>query len=409
MSGEKMAILKMLEEGKITAENATNLLAALGDDNGKSNGAGGTAETDGREFGSQRKYADGKAASGWATDLGRKIEVVAKDLEPKIQKLAGVVIEKSVGIADAATKSVQQARERGAEREKFKASAPPRPEQRTPGGVYSGGAGGGSTTESKTFELDVSPDLPNEITLKSPKGSINIKGYNGDKATLNVSYRRSVAGRDIEFLKLGCVYQLNYDADAYDNINLDVFIPFGMFKRLTLETEGGDVLIDNVDSAEININTVKCHVSVKNVKTGVLKIDNLNGAVLLSGLSGDELTVENANGTIDASNTDFRNMRLETTAEPVSVISQGFYKHNNYNWLVRTSNARMKASLPVSTDLGYEIKAYTSLSDVSNGLSGLNYTRNDRNCIEGKTEGYETKAKKVKIELDTSNAPLNIN
>lgn len=408
MSAEKMAILKMLEEGKITADNAAKLLASI-----DSGGDGKTDSASGRAYGSQTPPREGRGGSPggadrtWGRELGRKIEVAAKDLEPKIQKLTEVVIDKSVEIADAATRSINAARERRGDRERAgevrtgQAYSEPRPARAS--------SVNASSSMEKTFELFVSSGSPNELILKTVKGSVGIRGYNGDKATLNVTYKKRGAGAELEFLKLGCVYQFSCDSDAVEIVRAEAFVPYSMFTRICVETSDGNVDADGVSTQKMLINTSGCHISLKNVQADELKIDNVNGQVLLSGLSGGSLSVENANGQVDAVNTDFRSLKLETTAEAVSIISQGFYKHNDYNWRIATSNARVKASLPVAMDTAYEIKAYTSLSDVSNGLSGLSYTRNDRNCIEGKSDNYDSCARKVRIEMETSNAPLFIN
>lgn len=411
MSSEKMAILKMLDEGKITADNAAKLLAALGDENAGGAAPGGAphgaadAPGAGRDYGSQARNAAGTGAgASWTADLGKKIEVIAKDLEPKLQKLVGTVAEKSVEFADKASKGIQSARET-ARADAARRAATPRP---APAPTPTAPPPSATAAPGGVTELKVTPDMPNELILKSPRGGVSIKGYNGDKATLKISSGGRVIDKGIEFLQLGCVYQLNYDT-SITNINIEAFVPFGMFKSIRVETSYGSVALDNLECQMIDVNTSNCSISVKNIKCDNVKLDNLNGEVLLSNASGQKIRVENANGAISVTNADFAEAKIETTAEPIQLVCQGFYKYDEYRWVFRTSNARMKASLPVALDTGYDIKAYTSLSDLSNGLSGITYTRNERNSIEGKTENFDRCSKKVYLEMDTSNAPLQIN
>lgn len=95
MVEEKMKILKMLEEGKITADEAVNLLNSL-DGKSKPNLDRGY-ESKNMQNNTQPKN---KTESSFTMDLEKKIEVLSRDLEPKIKKAAKTIMDTADSFAE---------------------------------------------------------------------------------------------------------------------------------------------------------------------------------------------------------------------------------------------------------------------------------------------------------------------
>jgi len=100
---------------------------------------------------------------------------------------------------------------------------------------------------------------------------------------------------------------------------------------------------------------------------------------------------------------------METDNSPINYKLFSLRNYTSYTWKISTSNAPMRVSIPISEEIGYSFKANTSLNSVSVGIANLNYTYNENNYVDAKTSNFDRAFRKVRISMDTSNAPININ
>ena len=95
MKQERLKVLSLLEEGKVTAEEAAHLLDKL-------------SQTDGRHFISEdtaehveenlNKFA--KNVECFAKELAQKVECAYRDVEPKLKKASQAALEKTASVVD---------------------------------------------------------------------------------------------------------------------------------------------------------------------------------------------------------------------------------------------------------------------------------------------------------------------
>ena len=436
MANEKMMILKMLEEGKINAEEAARLMEAASDDqeraakmsveekrarmsNAGSFEDGGPTPVNNRrnDFGrggqegsyNQNQYhgnqysqnqhsgpstggnsgSQGLGLDDFANDLGMKFDTFAKDMEPRLQKLAETVAEKTANMAEAISKSLN-----------------------SPSGGYRGPApsfsGNVKNSFEKNFELKVEAGYC-ELNLSGLNGDIMVNGYNGDKITAKVYYRPKVHGASIELMKLGDKYYLNYDEDAFEFVAIDAYVPESLFKDIKLETVNGSAYVSTIAAEYFTINAINSRTELKNIHARNIKADCGNGPVTLLNITGENASIELFNGNINATSLDISNLKLSSSNGPVNINIDYFKLYNNYTWVLDASNGKFVMNLPSAHDLGYHIKAQTSLNNVKLGLSGMNHIINNSNIVEAQSTDFDNAQRKVKIKAETSNAPLVIN
>ena len=97
---ERLLVLKMLEEGKISADDAVKLIESL-----KSN-------TQRFEFSNddmnEKLSRFSQAVDSFAKDFSGKVESVTKDMEPKLKKATKIVVEKTASIIDEISKNLNE-------------------------------------------------------------------------------------------------------------------------------------------------------------------------------------------------------------------------------------------------------------------------------------------------------------
>lgn len=104
MKHERMKVLEMLEAGKITPEEATNLLEAM-----KS-----AKQYDGFHsfsFDEEKLQRFTQGVDNFAKDFGGKVESLYRDVEPKIKKASQAVLEKTASVFDEISKSLNESLE----------------------------------------------------------------------------------------------------------------------------------------------------------------------------------------------------------------------------------------------------------------------------------------------------------
>jgi len=432
MANEKMMILKMLEEGKISAEEAARLMEASG---GKKTSAKplefektyaqpGEARTDstygsdpapnnrpnagyGQNYSSQgqsgaRQGHSGAGFDDFVSDLSRKFDTFAKDMEPKLQKFTEVVAEKTSNVADSISKSISQSNVPSREGTHYSGGQAGPSRYRMPATGY------GNNSMEKNFEILVQPGYC-ELNLMGLNGDVLINGYNGDKITARVNYRAKHGAAAIELMKLGDKYYLNYDEDNFEFVTIDAYVPEKMFKNIRVETINGKIILSTIITETLTINGINAKGDIKNISAENLFVDTSNGELVLFNVNGKYGKIDTFNGVVNATGIDIENMSLTSNNAPVTLNIDYFARHTDYTWAVEAANGKLIMNVPSAPDLGYYVKARTSLNNVKLGLTGMEYMVNNSNFVEAKSYGFDNAAKKVRLSAETSNAPLSIN
>jgi hypothetical protein len=416
MTNEKMMILKMLEEGKITAEDASKLLASA--DGPPPMGAAGS-QTPPRHAASSsgpppkpgfdnaprpNSQVPPKPGGSTVDEMSRKFGEFVKEMEPKVKKLAGTVVEKTANAADSISKSLSAHGEKrgssggsGGDTYFPQAPTPPKPSR-----------GGSAAGIEEMIEILVRQSGA-ELNLSGLNGQVLVKGYNGDKISAKIYTVAKRAGAKAELAVLGNKYYLAYDENDFERVCIDAFVPESMFDNVRIATINGDVRAATLTAHYIQIENLNGATEVSDVSAQNIAVESNNGNLKVADSAAHTSTIENFNGGINISKVDIANLKATTFNGAVDMQIAGFANYDHYSWQVETSNGRLGLVLPSYSTLGYHVKAHAALGDVKLGLVGMNYLRNDKSFIEAKSINYDGALKKVDITLATSNAPLVVN
>ena len=423
MNNEKMMILNMLQEGKITAEEAGKLLASVEDqsstDSAKSThkpssqvpNSSHSAAPD-RPVVAPDRLADGSPVSNDGSrpagssvfsgvdfdELGRKFASFAKDLEPKIQKATEIVAEKTVSLADKLSKSLESSSLGSGSG----SSGNP--------GISAPSHGSGTVTGTeKLIELPIAEGY-NELSLTGLNADVNIKGYNGDKISARIRYKPNNSSRSaIDLIKLGGKYYLNYEEVDFQFIAIDAYVPSHMFKVINISGANGNMDISGLDCDQLQISNLNGQTVLSNLKANSISSESGNGRLTISGITAATAAIENFNGAIDAGDIDVEKLSLTNSNGSLSMSTTAFDRYDDYLWNVETNNAKLTFNVPTLPDLGYHIKAQAALGNIRIGLTGLEFLVNEPSMVEARTPSYDSRRKKIRLALETSNAPLTVN
>ncbi|MDR1001305.1 MAG: DUF4097 family beta strand repeat-containing protein [Clostridiales bacterium] len=428
MPSEKLTILKMLEEGKLTAEEAARLLEAAAAPTRSTPSAAPPRDVPGSNQGGYYAYssntmrADGGAyrdrpdrpgnngasphptsssLENIAQDIGRKFEAFARDVEPRLQNLSERIVEGTVNLADRISRGLESS----------SAAAPShgsQPRTAPTGGPYSPRSTTSTGDFVRAYEMQVAEGF-NELTLRAHNGIVLIHGYNGDKISATVTYKPKHPSAHIELTRLGNRYFLDYEQEDFRSVGIDAYIPESMFNLITLETNNGAMDISTITADTINIANNNGPIKLKSTCAHALAVDNTNGGMSIDYVRAENAKIDNCNGTITTLDADCANLSMSNVNGAISVNVSQFAAYNNYLWDMETSNSKITLNLPTSPGVGYHAKARTSLGSVRMGLTNMNYITNAKSVTEAKTIGFDECGVKVKLALETSNGAININ
>lgn len=421
MENEKLKILKLLEEGRITADEAAKLLEAAGR---SSYGASPRPKEPAKpanytmkDESSYKSAADSRAGNGpnpgsktystkgiddFTSDLSKKFETFAKDMEPKIYKFTEAVAETTEKMADKLSKTFATPPAGTGTRAYSTSTASP---------SYTSskqGTGAYTNMTERSFEAFVTPGY-NELNFSGLNGDVLIKGYNGDKISARIYYRSKKSGAPIEIMQLGNKYFLNYDEDAFDKVCIDAFVPESMFNNVVVNTINGQLSISTIESDYLMCSNSNGKTKLKDIKSDNIKVDCNNGELSIENVTGINGQIENFNGSVQSLGLDVQNLTLSAANGAIHMSVAYFNLFKEYMWAIETSNARMTLNLPSAPELGYHVKAHATFSNIKVGLTGLNYICNDPSFIEARSHLYDEATTRIKMSLETSNGPLSIN
>ena len=250
MTEEKQIILNMLKEGKITVEEASDLLGAIGDKKSRDNDFTGrlTSTVD-----SILKKAT-EAIS--AIDLDQAFDINNFNLKGEINSHKDVRVDDEIDEIKVDLVNGEILVEKSTD----------------PGIIIT------SDVFSKKANLE------DYINIEIRDNVLNIEE--------NDAYKNIDASAKLK-IQLGEDY---YDKLNIDTVNARVEIADTDFGGLNIDSVNGKIIIINT-KAGIDIDNVNGKIDIKNID-GPLSIDNISGAIYLAGIKGDMVEVDNISGNI---------------------------------------------------------------------------------------------------------------
>jgi len=367
---ERLLVLQMVADGKITAEEAAALLRALEGTREKSSrpGAGSGAE-------SWSELSRNLGELG--QKLGEKAGPMAEAMAEKVEKLATRVTEeagKEAGWLQSLLGNLNLGHLLG-------------PQYKFEDVVT------GTFPEEGKVRLDVSTyngrielsawDRP-EFEFRVVK-TVRTPGSQEDAAALARKLAEFV--QDGNGLKLAMA-----PPSGIGNCGVAVYgrLPVGRMYEAELRTRNGRIMVSGLQFTSLSNNTTNGRVVADQVSvTGQLEMNTSNGRIEFSGIAS-QLVARTSNGRI--------------------VVEPGPGAEGQYD--LHTSNGSIRLQLVPSPEVGYDVDASTSNAKIVTELGEMENLVEEksrgRQHIHARTRGFEGRPHRVRIRARTSNGPIRI-
>ncbi|NLW16667.1 MAG: DUF4097 family beta strand repeat protein [Firmicutes bacterium] len=359
MSEERVQVLKLLEQGRITYEEALALLQALGD--------GGPA---GKRVDPVDRFKSEERSSLLA-ELGQELREMGEEVASEIRE---------------AVEEIREELENGKEIS-----------------VWLQGLLGGNPDEHYSWQETRVVPIDGEIKelnlyISNKNGNFRLLATNEEQLTARLSLRVQ-ADSEEEARQLVTSHLHEHQEETDDQLELswrvgeqirgsisfEILIPRRLLAHLRLVSKNGSISIEDLEIAG-RIETKNGSIKVTGRTHNDLELETKNGSIAVTAAVGT-LTATTKNGTLHA------------TLEPICTGTLS----------LTTTNGAVHAQLAGGDTRAYELDLQTRNGRASADLPGFQPELREKNRVSGVTDNWEQAAIRTKVVASSKNGNISIN
>lgn len=411
---EKMLILKMLQEGKITTDEAVKLLEALEKSSASTVPSGSRINEIKDElaaklnemkideklnkFGEKAtKFAEtlGEKATKFAGQFGENMssekinnntEKFTEEFAKRMESLGQDIAESTSKLADTFASQLGGLFETGYEKFKYSSSY-----------NYPVTEGASIYLRTNNFSIKVNPTEAKEIV-------VNLYA--------NSSLPQLVIDEYFKAIVDGSSYRLSSDFPGRTWGKIEVQLPKGM-EILSFSTDNAKCEINDMQAKLINCSTSNGRVVIARCSADEIEILTDNERVLLDEASARTANIRTSNSKIAIGNCRLDNVDAKTTNGSIMVSTSRKGDSLSANYILSTSNGKIDVGLGSAEGFEHMVDAHTTMGSITVNLANLTYSMDKKSIgmestAQVKSEGFDTASNKITIKANTSNAPINI-
>lgn len=386
-----MLILKMLQEGKITAEEAHKLLESI-------NTNTSSFESDSKKY--DKKFEEkmqglhekatkvaeklGNSLNNSAEKFGSNSEKFGDDFAKRMESFGTDIADSAVKFSDKLVNYLGNFIDIGNDKYQYNKNY-----------IYPLVDNAELSIDTSNFAVIVSPTAEKDLMINLYTNSST------PNLVLDEFFRVDQINNKFNF-------KTQFPSRTWGKI--EVFVPKHL-SILNIVTSNGKCELNDLTADNIVPTTSNGRISILNCQSKTLKASTSNGKIIASGTSSDLADFSTSNGKIEIENCKFD--KLDSKTSNGGIVLNGIYKLNSkegsYN--LRTSNGKIAISLNSSDTCGYMIDATTSVGNISVELPQLNYFIDKKSfsmqsIAQVKSANFDSIEDKIFIDTHTSNSSI---
>jgi len=379
---EKMMILKMLEEGKINAEEALKLLESIeknnqSDPKASSNKDGNRAAT-GKLNDTLNKFS--KKAEEFADKYGpefiEKIESISNDFANAAVKFA----DKIVNFINSGFNNTD---------------------------IYK--------TLSKQFTIPVKEN--SKLIIRTQNIAITTHKTDKPEVIVDLKLKSFFENTDIDDLitlknendTLYLVTNLHFKMWGF----LEIYIPESI-KSVDIETSNSKCSLSDFIGDNLNCTTSNGKIEMASCSAKSLVVRTNNSKIKISGTKSNEAEIMTSNSNIEFDDCRFDNLKSFTSNGSIYLNNFDSVEETEGKYVLQTSNGKISINLGKNMSADCKIKASTSVGNIKvSELDPSYFVEKDKGNVKAEaiiqSRNYDTSNRKIFIEASTSNSSIYIN
>lgn len=355
MADEQLLILKMLEDGKITAEQATELLTLIGKRSPSRVNPSQLAES--RRVQRELRQEERRVLRQQARSLREEERQVRRQIKREAKRYSDLG---QTGPADSLGRTVQNSL--------FMLGLPL--------------GGGRSFVFTKELDGKFVGERP-EIGVRNTNGRIVIENSQDDRWHLRLTVRVRADGADEARGLAESLVSVKHADTALSveskrlfgqnaGVDIDLLLPCGIRPRLQASCTNGTINLIGITGEKLVLHTVNGKVKAQEFQTESIEAHSVNGGIWLAG-AGQQIKCRAANGRIQLLYAGESSARVE----------------------LETVNGAIDVSLPLGEQVGYQVDAASTAGAVEVNLPNVlreGRTRPGRRSVQAESRDLKSKS-----------------
>ena len=398
-SEERLLILKMVEEGKITGEEAAKLIDAI---------ESGSKQTQNQSTSRQRQtnfqdevYKMRDRMHEWKKDFKnshnqKDFDRVVEEFSNKAEKLGKNLATTTVGIVDKVIDFVGSFVE-----------------------TNSFNFFGNCPIVDKTYEAVAVEGM--EIEIEGVNNSIVVKKHLENKILIKSRIRCPARVNDGNADNL-LVYKESESLVSLKLVNKsinvsvshEIYIPSIKFKKISLQTSNGKIFVEDSISETFEGTTRNGFIELMGVNSDKITVNTKNARIQVSYVISKDIEINTNNSVIDVKHIKAENLKAVTMNGRILVENaQNCEASANMDMFLKTCNGSIKVNMDDMDNRGYKIKGKTTNGGINVLIPEMMYNNVNRqgvggSFVEAESSGYENYTSKVNIIAETMNGYIEI-
>lgn len=398
LNEERMMILKMLQEGKISSDEAARLLEAL--DGGQKQTAGDTGYNRQRP---QVNYQDEIAKlreriNDWKREFNKNrnnkdFDRMVDEFSQKAEKLGKNVANNAASFVDKLVDYVGSMVDTG-----------------------SFNFFGGLNVVEKTYEAAAVEDM--DLEVEGTNGQIVLKKHDDNRILIKSKIRclQNNIGEVLAFQEGPSSVSLRLTkTDAITlSVSHEIFVPAVKFNKIRLETKNGKIHVEDSITQVLESYTKNASIDLAGVRSDKISVDTKNSKVFLNYVIGREVNVDTKNSIIEVRNLKVEKLGAYTVNGRIIIDNiQNCEGSADIAMDLKTKNGGIKVNMNDMENKGYKIKAQTTNGGINLLVPELLYRNDPKQYGSGKyaeteSSNYSNAQVRVDINAETTNGYIEV-
>ncbi|MCL2235167.1 MAG: DUF4097 family beta strand repeat-containing protein [Defluviitaleaceae bacterium] len=307
--------------------------------------------------------------------------------------------------------------------------------------------GGGKKHHKNFVSAPITTDTIPSLRLLGKNAPVMIRGHDGNEIHINAKYVAKSRGATLHVQENGGNYELLYDYNAVRYVLVECYVPrHVLVEYLHGETKNSAVELYDTRAGQVELLTKNSKIYIEDVNASHIVARTRNGNLYANGVTAINLDLETSNSKIDIEDVTARVARLTTSNAKINTenvnIQQLYMKTSNaaikledafdfeaetyqepeFGSQIRpedrvaaavervieatTSNATVQMYVP--RDVAVKLQASTTNGRIDSTLTNLITHEISKNYLHATSQNYDTAAKKARIDIKTSNGTVKI-
>lgn len=392
---EKMLILKMLQEGKITSEEAAKLLETLEGGNASASANSNTRQAKQQNFQEELNRMKNRVES-WKKEFKnnynqKDFDNAVEELASKAEALGKNVAVTTFGLVDKVVDFVGSFVDTNA----FN--------------VF-----GSYKVVDKTFEAMAVEGM--DLWIEGVNSQIIVKKHLDNKILIKTRVRSPQDNVDdiLRFEETGNAVSLKVNKIGNVSVSHEIFLPAVHFGNVHFETSNSRIYAEDSQSQSFTCVTRNGNIELMGVNSSKLEVTTKNAKIQLSYIIGKDINIHTTSSVIDIKHIKAETLQAVTLNGRILVENvQNLNDAAILDIILKSTNGGIKVNMNDMENRGYKVRARTTNGSINVLVPEMVYHNVNKqgvggSFVEAESSGYEGYAHKVSIQAETTNGPIEI-